>query len=113
MLKDLDKRRSSIPRHISNQQLQKTTITDISNANVEIILGLRRLGGQIFKSDLGSRPEMLERAVIKNAEEKRKMGGTLPRSMKMNLERRKPSLPVPIREIDTTGVNRKSSLTVG
>ena len=50
-------------------------MTDISNANVEIILGLRKLGGQILKSDPRSQSEMIERTALRK-EETRKLGRT-------------------------------------
>ena len=82
---------------VASQQLTKTAITDISNANVEIVLGLRRLGGQILKSDPGSLSEMIERTAIKNAEEKMKKRVTWPKGLTKNkFYSRKPSLPVTI-----------------
>ena len=94
---------------VSSQQLTKTAITDISNANVEIILGLRRLGGQILKSDPGSLSEMIERTAIKNAEEKMKKRVIWPKGLNMNrLCSRKPSLPVAI-QIDGAGITREFS----
>ena len=43
-------------------------ITDIKKANEEIILGLRKLGGQILKSDPPSQSEIIERAALKKEE---------------------------------------------
>ena len=94
---------------VASQQLTKTAITDISNANVEIVLGLRRLGGQILKSDPGSLSEMIERTAIKNAEEKMKKRVTWPKGLTKNkFYSRKPSLPVPM-QIHEHGILRKTS----
>ena len=56
-------------RHIIQSN---TIVTDITNANVEIILGLRKLGGQILKTDPPSQSEIIERAVLRD-EEARKL----------------------------------------
>ena len=59
-------------RHITQSN---TIVTDITNANVEIILGLRKLGGQILKSDPRSQSEIIERTALRK-EETRKLGRT-------------------------------------
>ena len=41
-------------------------LTDVRNANVEIILGIRKLGGQILKNDPQSDYEIIERGLLNN-----------------------------------------------
>ena len=48
-------------RHISNSN---GILTDVTNANVEIILGIRKLGGQILKNDKQSDYEIIERGIL-------------------------------------------------
>ena len=50
-------------RHISHSN---GILTDITNANVEIILGIRKLGGQILKNDKQSDYEIIERGLLNN-----------------------------------------------
>ena len=55
---------------IANQIVHSndSIVTDIKKANVEIILGLRKLGGQILKTDPPSHSEIIERAALRNEE---------------------------------------------
>ena len=57
--------------HIVNSN--NSIVTDVKKANVEIILGLRKLGGQILKTDPPSQSEIIERIALRN-EEDRKLG---------------------------------------
>ena len=50
-------------RHISHSN---GILTDVTNANVEIILGIRKLGGQILKNDKQSDYEIIERGLLNN-----------------------------------------------
>ena len=81
---------TQIANHIVNSN--NSIVTDIKKANVEIILGLRKLGGQILKTDPPSQSEIIERAALRN-EEDRKLGR--------------------IETIDSPGTKHKNMMNIG
>ena len=60
-------------RESSKHSIESSNIiTDIKKANEEIILGLRKLGGQILKSDPPSQSEIIERAALQKEEARKR-----------------------------------------
>ena len=82
-------------------------VTDVKKANVEIILGLRKLGGQILKSDPPSQSEIIERAALKNEEvrKRRRSATTEGNGSKSDVSKKSATLP-----ILSVGLPRKMSL---
>jgi len=70
-------------------------VTDIKKANEEIILGLRKLGGQILKSDPPSQSEIIERAALQKEEARKRnrSKSIIGTGIKMDLMRKSNTLP--------------------
>jgi len=94
-----DSRRESVSR-LSTGSGTAATITDISNANVELILGLRKLGGRILTSDPGSLSEVTERSVLMRVHGRGKGSKTLQSAIRSCQFISKPILPTPREEVD-------------
>ena len=70
-------------------------ITDIKKANEEIILGLRKLGGQILKSDPPSQSEIIERAALKKEEVRKKSKYSSTDELRIKIDGSKKSTTLP------------------
>ena len=94
--------RRETARHITESS---NIVTDVKKANVEIILGLRKLGGQILKSDPPSQSEIIERAALKNEEVRKKTRSATTDGIKSDVPKKSTTLPIlPV------GLPRKMSL---
>ena len=70
-------------------------VTDIKKANEEIILGLRKLGGQILKSDPPSQSEIIERAALQKEEARKRnrSKSIIGTGIKMDIMKKSNTLP--------------------